>query len=69
LENSESVLKGYRAVRHVQVTVRELDKLNALLDGAFKAGLDEIRAVEMGVGQPGTYRWQARQQAIQNAKT
>ncbi len=56
-------MKGYRAVRQVQVTLRQLDKLNALLDGALKAGLNEIRAVELGVAQPGVYREQAGQQA------
>lgn len=57
-------MKGYRTVRQVQVTLRQLDKLNALLDGALKAGLNEIRAVELGIAQPGVYREQARQQAI-----
>ncbi|MBF9273175.1 SIMPL domain-containing protein, partial [Enterobacter hormaechei] len=36
-QNGKSILKGYRAVRTVEVTVRQLDKLNGLLDGALKA--------------------------------
>lgn len=40
LKTGESVLKGYRAVRQVQVTLRQLDKLNELLDGALKSGLN-----------------------------
>jgi uncharacterized protein YggE len=36
-QNGKSILKGYRAVRTVEVTVRQLDKLNSLLDGALKA--------------------------------
>ena len=59
--------KGYRAVRQVQVTLRQLDKLNELLDGALKSGLNEIRAVELGVAKPDVYREQARQKAIENA--
>ncbi len=39
------MLKGYRAVRTVEVTLRQLDKLNSLLDGTLKAGLNEIRSV------------------------
>ncbi|WP_416260876.1 oxidative stress defense protein [Gibbsiella quercinecans] len=67
LKTGESVLKGYRAVRQVQVTLRQLDKLNELLDGALKSGLNEIRAVELGVANPDVYRDRARQKAIENA--
>ncbi|WP_274851365.1 oxidative stress defense protein [Serratia marcescens] len=67
LKTGESVLKGYRAVRQVQVTLRQLDKLNELLDGALKSGLNEIRAVELGVAKADVYREQARQKAIENA--
>lgn len=67
LKDGSSQLKGYRAVRQVQVTLRKLDKLNELLDGALSAGLNEIRAVELGVANPETYRDQARQKAIENA--
>ncbi|AKA38193.1 oxidative stress defense protein [Yersinia ruckeri] len=66
-KTGEAVLKGYRAVRQVQVTLRQLDKLNELLDGALKSGLNEIRAVELGVANPETYREQARKKAIDNA--
>ncbi|WP_407321858.1 oxidative stress defense protein [Dickeya ananatis] len=67
LKNGGSVLKGYRAVRQVEVTLRQLDKLNELLDGALKSGLNEIRAVELGVSNPDTYREQARKKAIEQA--
>lgn len=60
-------MKGYRAVRQVQVTLRQLDKLNELLDGALKSGLNEIHSVELGVANPDTYREQVRQKAIENA--
>ena len=39
-QDGKSILKGYRAVRTVEVTLRQLDKLNSLLDGALKAGLN-----------------------------
>src|SRR5699024_2957033 len=35
-QDGKSILKGYRAVRTVEVTLRQLDKLNSLLDGALK---------------------------------
>ena len=55
------------AVRTVEVTVRQLDKLNSLLDGALKAGLNEIRSVSLGVAQPEKYKDEARKAAIDDA--
>nr|WP_255697783.1 oxidative stress defense protein [Pantoea sp. Pb-8] len=66
-KEGKSVLKGYRAVRQVQVTLRQLDKLNELLDGALKSGLNEIRSVELGVANADSFKDQARKAAIANA--
>lgn len=66
-QNGSSELKGFRAVRQVQVTVREIGKLNQLLDGALKLGLNEIQAIKLGVAKPSNYREQVRKKAIQNA--
>lgn len=66
-QNGKSILKGYRAVRTVEVTLRQLDKLNSLLDGALKAGLNEIRSVSLGVAQPEKYKDEARKAAIDDA--
>jgi len=66
-QNGKSILKGYRAVRTVEVTLRELDKLNSLLDGALKAGLNEIRSVSLGVAQADAFKDKARKAAIDNA--
>lgn len=66
-QNGSSELKGFRAVRQVQVSVREIGKLNQLLDGALKLGLNDIQAIKLGVAQPSNYREQVRKKAIQNA--
>src|SRR5699024_12503161 len=62
-----TLFRSYRAVRTVEVTLRQLDKLNSLLDGALKAGLNEIRSVSLGVAQPDAYKDKARKAAIDNA--
>ncbi|EOS95942.1 oxidative stress defense protein [Erwinia tracheiphila] len=67
LKDGKAQLKSYRAIRQVQITLRQLDKLNGLLDGALKSGLNEIRSVELAVAEPENYRNQARQAAINNA--
>ncbi len=67
LKDGKTQLKGYQAVRSVTVTVRQLDKLNSLLDGSLKAGLNEIRSVTLGVAQPEAYKDKARKAAIDDA--
>ncbi|BDH44670.1 oxidative stress defense protein [Salmonella enterica subsp. enterica serovar Choleraesuis] len=67
LKDGKTQLKGYRAIRSVNVNVRQLDKLNDLLDGALKAGLNDIRAVSLGVANPEQYKDKARQAAIEDA--
>lgn len=67
--SGNKVLKAYSAVREVRVTLRQLDRLNDLLDGALKSGLNEIRAIELGVAHPEEYRNQAHKEAIKSATT
>ncbi|MBW5405804.1 oxidative stress defense protein [Morganella morganii] len=66
-EKEESVIRGYNAFRSVTVKVHDLNKLNTLLDGALKSGLNDISAVEFGVNNPEKYREEARQKAISDA--
>lgn len=66
-ETQKSTIVGYTAVRSVDVKVTKLDQLNALLDGALKAGLSEINSVQFGVNNPQQYRDEAREKAIKNA--
>lgn len=66
-QQGSSELKGFRALRQVQVTLRQIGKLNEILDGALKLGLNEIRAIKLGVANPESYDEQVRQKAIQNA--
>nr|WP_255668914.1 oxidative stress defense protein [Buttiauxella sp. A2-C1_F] len=67
LKDGKTHLKGYIAVRQVDVTLRKLDKMNELLDGALKAGLNEIRSVSLGVANPEAYKDKARKAAIDDA--
>ncbi|MEX0444869.1 oxidative stress defense protein [Xenorhabdus sp. SGI246] len=66
-KTGKSTLTGYDASRSVEVKVRKLDQLNTLLDGALKAGLNEINSVQFSVADPQRYRDAARQKAIANA--
>lgn len=66
-QQGSSKLKGFRAIRHVQVKLRQIGKINELLDGALKMGLNEISTIKLGVANPESYHEQVRQKAIQNA--
>ncbi len=60
---------GYRAIRNVEVKLMDLSKLNTLMDGALKAGLNDIQGIQMGVSDPAAYQQQAREAAIQDAQS
>ena len=63
-EKEESVIRGYNASRSVTVKVHDLNKLNTLLDGALKSGLNDISAVEFGVNNPEKFRAEVRQKPL-----
>ncbi|BGI53191.1 MAG: oxidative stress defense protein [Candidatus Hamiltonella defensa (Ceratovacuna japonica)] len=67
-KEGKTLLKGYRAIREVKVQLRQMDKLNTLLDQALKLGLNEIRALKFSVADPDLYRKKAQQKAIENAR-
>lgn len=60
---------GYRAIRNVEVKLMDLSKLNTLMDGALKAGLNDIQGIQMGVSDPAAYQQQAREAAIKDAQS
>ncbi|WP_017223392.1 oxidative stress defense protein [Moritella dasanensis] len=67
-KDSKPELIGYRANRIVNVTVRDLDKLNDYLDGALGDGINSITNIQLKVSDESTYIEQARQAAIVDAK-
>lgn len=66
-KQSKPILTGYQATRQITVKVRQVDKLNDLLNGALKQGLNEIRSVTPQVSDPARYQQQARDLAIKDA--
>lgn len=53
----------------VQVTVRDLDQLGALLDGAVQAGANSISGIEFSVADPEAAYEAAMQAAVENARS
>ena len=60
-------LVGYRAIRHITVTVNDLEKLNSYLDSAMGDGINRINNIKLKVSNEEEYIEQARQAAIKDA--
>ena len=59
---------NYRVSNNVNVTVRDLETLGAVLDAAIEAGANNIYGVEFSVDDPTTVESQARQRAVADAQ-
>lgn len=63
-------LRGYTATNIVRVTVRDLSKVSGIVDGAAKAGDNDVRVdgLSFEVSDPAPLRAEARKQALEDAK-
>ncbi|NLG52223.1 MAG: SIMPL domain-containing protein [Chloroflexi bacterium] len=57
----------YRVSNTVMVTIRDLDRVSAVLDAAISAGANEVFGVNFAVGDPMALEAQATEQAIARA--
>jgi len=64
----EREVQGYRASNIVEVTVRDLDELGALLDAAVEAGGNTIENIRFEVSNTDEVLAQAREAAVNNAR-
>ena len=65
---NNSVITGYRATNSVQVTVRNLDRVGAIVDAVTSAGANRVDGVTFAVESQEAPKNQARAQAMQNAR-
>ncbi|MCB9078759.1 MAG: SIMPL domain-containing protein [Anaerolineaceae bacterium] len=59
----------YQLSNSLQVTVRDLDNLTNILSVAIEAGANNINSVSFSIEDPSDLRSEARQQAVDEAKT
>jgi len=64
----KSVLSGYILNQTVTVTVRKLDKIGEILDGAVSSGANRIDSVSLFVDKPEDLKNKAREEAVKQAK-
>lgn len=61
-------LKGYRVSNMVEVHVRELARVGALLDTALGAGANRVDSVRFGLSKPETVQGEALRNAVERAR-
>ena len=68
IDYQKNVLTGYRVVNVVKVTVRQIDKLGAVLDQAVGSGATKVQGISFTIDDPSKLQAEARDKAIQDAK-
>lgn len=67
-KNKPAELTGYNASRQVTVKVKELSRLNNILDSALEEGINRINNIALKTSKESEYVAKARQAAIVDAK-
>ncbi len=62
-------ITGYQVNQMIQVKVRDLEKVNTVLDGVVSAGVNQVNNMQLTIDEPEKLRDEAREKAIKDAKT
>lgn len=65
---SSPKITGYQVNQTIQVKVRDLEKVDTVLDGVVSAGVNQVNNLQLTVDEPEKLKEQAREQAIREAK-
>lgn len=63
----KSSLVGYTLNQNLEITVRNLDKIGEILDGAVSSGANRINSVSLFVNKPEELKNKAREEAVKAA--
>ncbi len=66
--DEEPKLRGYRVSNTVEVKVRELARVGALLDTALGAGANRVESVRFGLSKPEAVQGEALKSAVERAR-
>lgn len=65
----KQVIVGYEVSQTVTIKVRDLEKVNALIDGLATAGVTEMQGPNFAIDKEDDLKAEARKQAIEKART
>jgi len=63
------VLVGYEIRQSLEVKIRDLEKIGAIIEGATEAGANQVGDLQFTIDKEDELKKQAREQAIEKAKT
>ena len=64
----QPTITGYQVNQSMEVKVRDLDKVSAILDGVVSAGVNQVNSLSFEIDEPEKLQAEARQKAIEDAK-
>ncbi|MBY6038161.1 SIMPL domain-containing protein [Fictibacillus nanhaiensis] len=67
-ENGQQIFKGYKVEHQLQVTIKDLNKMAQVIDGAIASGANFVSSIQFSVTNPDAFYNQALTIAIQNAQ-
>lgn len=62
------VLVGYEVIQSLQVKIRDMSKIGDIIEGATRAGANEVGGLQFIIDNEDEFKKQARKQAIEKAK-
>ncbi len=67
--SGKRVLVGYEVRQSLEVKIRDLEKIGAIIEGATEAGANQVGDLQFTIDKEDELKKQAREQAIEKAKT
>ena len=67
-QNNRKVSRGFRGSRNVSVRLRDISRLNALMDAGLSAGMNEIESVNFESSREDALRQEARRKAAAQSR-
>lgn len=65
---SKPTITGYQVNQSVQIKIRDLEKVDSILDGVVTAGVNQVNNLQLTVDEPEKLMAEAREKAIESAK-
>lgn len=66
--NDKPVISGYQVNQTMEIKIRNLDDVSAVLDGVVSAGANQINSLSFQIDEPEKLKAEARKMAIDDAK-
>lgn len=67
-ENDKPAINGYQVNQTMEIKIRNLDNVSAILDGVVSAGTNQINSLSFQIDEPEQLKAEARKMAINDAK-